>query len=147
MSERLPQVAGVILLRDDGAALMQHRDDKPGLPHAGMWVPPGGHCERDEAIEACARREFQEETGYRCGDLKLLTAFRVANVTYSPPIWLTMFWCEYDNVQRPVCLEGQALEFVRREDAHRYRVPTYLADLWELAWVARELGSHTRLSR
>lgn len=142
MSERLPQVAGVILLRDDGAALLQHRDDKPGLPHAGLWVPPGGHCESDETIEMCARREFQEETGYRCGDLKPLTAFRVANVPHSPPIWLTIFWARYDGLQQPVCGEGQALEFVDRAGAAAHPIPHYLLAVWDLA-IDADRREHT----
>ena len=50
------RVSAVILLRDDGAALMQHRDDKPGLRNAGMWVPPGGHRDPGEEAVACAGR-------------------------------------------------------------------------------------------
>lgn len=30
------RVAAVLLLRDDDAALLQHRDDTPGLARAGM---------------------------------------------------------------------------------------------------------------
>jgi hypothetical protein len=29
-------VAAVLLLRADGAALLQHRDDRPGLRHANL---------------------------------------------------------------------------------------------------------------
>ena len=35
-----PWVAAVFLLRDDGAVLLQHRDDKPDISHPGQWVPP-----------------------------------------------------------------------------------------------------------
>lgn len=69
----LKEVAAIILLRRDGAALMQLRDNKPGLPLAGQWTPPGGHCDAGEAIEDCARRELLEETGYCCADLKKFT--------------------------------------------------------------------------
>ena len=53
----------------DGAALLQHRDDKPELRRAGMWVPPGGGLDPGEPAEAGARREIREETGYLCGEL------------------------------------------------------------------------------
>jgi 8-oxo-dGTP pyrophosphatase MutT (NUDIX family) len=138
MTERLVQVAGVVLLRDDGAALLQHRDDKPGLPHADMWVPPGGHCTPDESIEDCARREFHEETGYRCDGLKLVVAFRVDHVSNSAPLWLTIFWARYDGDQRLVCGEGQALEFVGRDVASMYRIPEYLLEVWDLAVEAAQ---------
>ena len=35
------RVSTVFLLREDGSALLQLRDVKPGLRHSGMWVPPG----------------------------------------------------------------------------------------------------------
>jgi 8-oxo-dGTP pyrophosphatase MutT (NUDIX family) len=79
------------------------------------------------------RREFQEETGYRCQSLKLLTAFLVANVPYSPPIWLTIFWARYDGLQKPVCGEGQAVEFVSRTAATAHAIPDYLLAVWDLA--------------
>ena len=69
------RVAAVILLRHDGAALLQHRDDKPGLRNAGMWVPPGGHAESDELMLDCARRELREETEYDASDLRFLLSF------------------------------------------------------------------------
>src|SRR5439155_24976223 len=50
----LRTVGGVVLLRDDNAALLQLRDNKPGLNAAGLWVFPGGHCEPDESLEAGA---------------------------------------------------------------------------------------------
>src|SRR5256885_7870725 len=62
-------IGGVVLLRDDNSALLQLRDNKPGLNAAGLWVFPGGHCEPGESIEAGARKEFREETGYECGGL------------------------------------------------------------------------------
>ena len=34
-----------------------------GDPYKGMWALPGGFMEMDETLEACARRELQEETG------------------------------------------------------------------------------------
>jgi len=43
-------VGGVVLLRDDNSALLQLRDNKPGLNAAGLWVFPGGHCEPGELI-------------------------------------------------------------------------------------------------
>ena len=61
---RVDVVAAVFLIRPDGSVLLQHRDDKPGLRHANMWVPPGGHCEPGETPRECAQREFLEETCY-----------------------------------------------------------------------------------
>ena len=126
-------VAAIVLLRDDGAALMQHRDDKPGLSHAGLWVPPGGHSEPGESMESCARREFLEETGYALGDLSLLTEFIDANAPGFPPLKLVVYWSRYDGIQPVTCLEGQALEFISRARADRYPIPPYLLDVWDQA--------------
>lgn len=126
-------VAAIILLREDGAALLQHRDEKPQIPHAGLWTPPGGHVEPGEALEACARREFQEETAYRLGELHVLVSFIDDNAEGFDPLPLTIFWSVYDGAQAIECHEGQALEFIRREEASRYAIPAYLVDLWDRA--------------
>ena len=130
------RVAAVVLMRADGAALLQHRDDKPGINHPGMWVPPGGHCESDEAAESCARREFMEETGYRLEQLTLLTQFLDNHDGVLAQSQLTVFWALYDGVQQPVCHEGQQLLFVARARADRLRMPPYLIGIWDQAIAA-----------
>jgi 8-oxo-dGTP pyrophosphatase MutT (NUDIX family) len=119
----MEKVGAVILLCEDGAALLQLRDNKEGLRNAGMWVPPGGHAEPGETIEMCAWREFLEETGYNCSDLNWLTDFE-DSVAGWPPYQLTIFWDSYDGIQKIFCGEGQALEFIRRENANSYDIPT-----------------------
>ena len=137
MSAPRRRVAAIILLREpDGAALLQHRDDKPGLPHANLWVPPGGHCEDGEDFPRCARREFHEETGYRCDNLRLITERDVDGIPHSPPLRLAVYWDVYDGRQAVVCGEGQALEFIPRGRASQVEVPEYLIDLWDQALTA-----------
>jgi len=144
MSEQT-RVSGVVLLRpDDGAALLQHRDDKPNLAHAGLWVPPGGHCDCAEAPDACARREFFEETNYHCAALRHLADVDVDGVLHALPIRLSMFWDVYDGRQPIVCREGQGLAFVARRAADVIPIPPYLLALWDRAVSAwrSEAGSH-----
>jgi len=38
-------------------------------PFKAMWALPGGFMEMEETLEEAARRELQEETGIRAGDL------------------------------------------------------------------------------
>ena len=57
-------VAAIFVLREDGAALLQHRDNKLNIRHPMMWGPPGGHVEANETELTCAKRELFEETDY-----------------------------------------------------------------------------------
>jgi 8-oxo-dGTP pyrophosphatase MutT (NUDIX family) len=126
-------VAGVVLLRPDGSALLQLRDNKPGINAAGQWVFPGGHCEAGEALEAGARREFQEETGYRCVDLRWLTAICHPSDDLEAVYESTMFMSLYDGIQPVRCYEGQAVEFVRREESSLLPMPEYVLPVWDRA--------------
>lgn len=116
-----------------GACRASWRDDKPGLPHANLWVPPGGHCEEGERSPSCAEREFFEETGYRCRNLRFLAEIDVDDVPFSPPLHLTIYWDVYDGRQAVACNEGQALEFVPRSRVPHLAIPRYLLDLWDQA--------------
>ena len=131
----IDRVGAVVVLRRDGAALLQHRDDQPGLRNAGMWVPPGGHAEAGEAMLDCARRELREETGYDAADLRFLLSFD-DTVEGWPAYQLTSFWCWYDGIQSLACHEGKALAFVKRSMAANYSVPAYLIDVWDAALAA-----------
>jgi 8-oxo-dGTP pyrophosphatase MutT (NUDIX family) len=132
----LANISAVILLRADGAALLQHRDDKPGLPRAGMWVFPGGHSDPNESPLDCARREFCEETGYLCENLHWLTSV----VDEPDPGYavnrLHVFWARYDGLQALHCQEGQALEFVPRNQATAALTPEFMIRLWDRALEA-----------
>ena len=128
-----PTIGGVVLLNELNAALLQLRDTKPGLNAAGMWVFPGGHCEPGESAEAAARREFEEETGYRCARLwPLPTIFHPSDdgqVTYR----LGLFAGRYDGVQEVHCFEGQKVEFLAREEVAELPMPGYLLETWDAA--------------
>lgn len=124
-------VGAVLLLRKkDGAALLQHRDEKPGLRRAGMWVFPGGHCDCEEPLKDCADREMFEETNYRCENLRHLMTFQ-DDAGDGQPYPLAIFWDIYDDKQELKCLEGQNLQFIRREDANLYRIPVNLIEPWD----------------
>lgn len=138
-------IGGVVLLSQQGEALLQHRDNKPGLNAAGLWVFPGGHCEDGESVQCCARREFREETGYDCAGLVPLTAFEFRVPETGQLYQLNFFWCEYDGRQVIHCYEGQAVEFIARERAVGYPKPEYLLDVWDLALAARRSLKKERL--
>ncbi len=142
-------VVVVFLLRDDGAALLQLRDHKPGLRHAGRWGLPGGHCEAGESLEVSARREVQEETGYACGALHPIADFEDHDDKTCPPYHLVVYWCRYDGRQSVECREGQALRFVARSDASRHPIPEHLLPIWDRAIAALQAanGNPTTIPR
>lgn len=126
-------VAGVVLMRADQAALLQLRDDKPGLNAAGQWVFPGGHSEPGEPLDQAARREFEEETGYRCAELRWITTFEHPSDDGEATYQLTMFLCRYDGVQDIHCYEGQRVEFQSRQAVAGLPAPPYVPWVWDLA--------------
>ncbi|MBM3875786.1 MAG: NUDIX hydrolase [Verrucomicrobia bacterium] len=127
------RISGVVLLREDGASLLQHRDDKPGLSAAGQWVFPGGHCEPGETCRDCARREFLEETGYNCEALELLTEFDYLSPDTGREFRLSFWWASYDGVRPVHCFEGQEVRFMTRAEAPRHPMPDYVTRVWDLA--------------
>ena len=123
-------VGALFLLRDDRALLMQLRDDKPDLRHAGMWVPPGGHIEAGESVEEGTVREFLEETNYLCGKMNWLQMMEIKHPDW-PTYLLGVFWAFYDGKQKTECREGQILKFIKREDADILMIPPFLFIIWD----------------
>jgi 8-oxo-dGTP pyrophosphatase MutT (NUDIX family) len=132
-AEKIPRIGGVVLLRDDGAALLQLRDNIPTITAAGLWVFPGGHCDDGESCRGCARREFREETGYDCTDLQPLTEFNYVAAENGRTYWLSFWWARYDGVSPVHCFEGQEVRFIPREEFAGKPTPDYLTRVWDLA--------------
>lgn len=130
-----PVVCAVVLLNAANDALLQLRDEKPGLSASGLWVFPGGHTDSEEYIFSCAHREFLEETGYECDHLKWLISIDDAFIS-SIPLLLHIFWDSYDDKRTYICLEGQSLEFVPRNKARELKMPDYLIHIWDLVILA-----------
>jgi 8-oxo-dGTP diphosphatase len=127
------RIAGIVLLRDDNSALMQLRDDKPGLNASGLWVFPGGHCEPGESTESAARRELLEETAYACNELRWVSSFPWPSDDRQVIYNLHLYAGRYDRIQPVHCYEGQKVAFIPREDASRYPMPPYVPRVWDLA--------------
>ncbi len=136
MKAQMSPVCGVVLLRDDGAALLQLRDNKPDIPDPGIWVFPGGHVESGEAPESGARREFLEETLYPCEDLQPLISFQATAVGYTEEFPIMFFWTRFDGRHKIVCCEGQELRFVKRDEIGSMPRRPYLTEVWDLALAA-----------
>lgn len=130
-------VCGIVVLKPDGSALLQHRDDIPQIADPGLWVVPGGHVEPGETPLEGAVREVEEETCYRSARPRPLADYSAQELGYEGDFRMIFFWDEYDGRQAIECREGQAAEFVRREDAERLPRRDYLTRVWDLALEAR----------
>ncbi|MCX6222383.1 MAG: NUDIX hydrolase [Bacteroidia bacterium] len=128
-------VCAVVLINSNHEVLLQLRDVKPGLSASGLWVFPGGHLENREDILTCAKREFFEETNYQCKDLHWLMQINDSFINQTPKM-LHIFWDLYDGHSSYVCQEGQALEFISRNEASDIAMPEYLVSIWDLVILA-----------
>ncbi|HZU77366.1 MAG TPA: NUDIX domain-containing protein [Dehalococcoidia bacterium] len=117
MTETVPSrhAAAALLVRQDGAVLLQLRDDKPGIAQPGRWAVPGGAGEAGETPHEIAVRELLEETGYRAGELFPLLSERFERDGVL--VQHTIFWAEYDGVQPVWCFEGQEMRWLPLEAA------------------------------
>ena len=130
-------VCGIVVLRSDGAALLQHRDDIPTIQDPGLWVIPGGHLEPGEMPLQGAAREVEEETCYRCAHPRPLADFHCTELGYQGDFRMIFFWDVYDGRQRIECREGQAAVFIRRDEVERLPRRDHLTRVWDLALAAR----------
>ena len=116
MPEEKPfRVAGVVLIRKDGAVLCNHRDSKPGRAWPDCWTYPGGKVDEGETHKEAALRELTEETGYHAQEI-----FPVAHDTYISyegiPAEREVFWAPYDDKQKIECNEGLEMRFMQLEE-------------------------------
>lgn len=125
----MTRATGILLVRKDGALLMQLRDNKKNIKHPNMWGSPGGHLNRNETYAQCAIRELFEETGYSAKNLKYLMSFDETLEKKKSKVKL--FWDKYDNKQKVKCYEGQKLKFIKKNEAHKYKVVNIITLAWE----------------
>lgn len=71
--------AGVLILNQEGKLLLLRRTDNQ------TWSIPGGAMEPGETFEETARREIEEETGLKLGDLSFYHLFSGPETHYRYP--------------------------------------------------------------
>lgn len=114
------RAACVLLLRDDGALLMQHRDDSPTISFPGCWSIPGGAIEPDETALDAAARELVEETGYFAAPAALrLFYVQIIREPDGSAHEHNLYLLSYDGVQPVRCFEGQEMRWMQRAEAAR----------------------------
>lgn len=65
-----------ILISSRNSVLLIERGREP---FKGKWALPGGFIEMDEELETACRRELEEETGLRVGEMKQFRAYGGVN--------------------------------------------------------------------
>jgi ADP-ribose pyrophosphatase len=72
-----PEAVGILALTPDKEVIMvgQYRY----AVEEYSWEIPAGNRDAGESVEDCARRELEEETGYRAGQIDLLFSFHPTN--------------------------------------------------------------------
>jgi 8-oxo-dGTP diphosphatase len=96
MKERNEYAAGGILGRGSKILLVQVRNLEGNI----VWTFPKGHLEKGETWLSAALREVEEETGWKCRNLGLLS-----NVTYrfgrgGKPVFKRVRWYRMEPVEK-----------------------------------------------
>jgi 8-oxo-dGTP diphosphatase len=115
MPESLVVTAAVI--ERDGCYLVTQR--QRGVHLEGYWEFPGGKCEYGESLEACLRRELNEELGT---DAEVLHELLSVKHEYAErTIELHFMACRLIREPRPQL--GQQMRWVARADLATLRFP------------------------
>ena len=98
-----------------------------GVHLEGYWEFPGGKCDPGESLVACLSRELREELDVdsHIGD----EVFTIAHTYPDRRVELHFFACELLGEPRPQ--QGQAMQWVRREDLATLEFPPADAELIE----------------
>lgn len=67
----LVTVDAILISPQQSVLLIQRRSE----PFKGKWALPGGFIELDESLEKSCRRELEEETGVRVGEITQFKAY------------------------------------------------------------------------
>jgi ADP-ribose pyrophosphatase YjhB (NUDIX family) len=141
---------GVILIRkEDGAVLIQHRDSNPGTFNPDYFGYPGGGIddEKNKDYEGEARKELEEESDYIVDVLYLLTEKDFTRPD-GVPIRKHVYWAIYDGKQKITCKEGLEMKFLTIDDLKGRKIIPEEAELCHLAVnQAREKGLLKEIKR
>ncbi|WP_322796695.1 NUDIX hydrolase [Tepidiforma sp.] len=102
--------ACILLIRADGAILLQQRDDAIAPAGYGRWTPPGGGMEPGETPRQTAIREFEEETGVRLERVRFFATVTPAEIPELLPARLHIFYAD-DPVPREAITVHEGLDF------------------------------------
>lgn len=103
----------IILRREDGAILLQHRDADPSITNPDCWALLTGAVEPGEAVTDAAIRELKEETTYSVKSNDLHYIGRKPQLIGDEIVDRTIYLIFYDRRQLICRQEGQAMIFAQ----------------------------------
>lgn len=131
--------SSVILIKKNGDALLQKRDNIKKIAYPNFWSFPGGTIEKKETAKNGAKRELFEETGYLTKKLKFFKNFYDFHRGRKNKI--VFFWDYYDNSTIINCFEGQKLEFISFERVilKKYLITSIAFHAWVLLMMKNKI--------
>ena len=111
-------IGGAVIKNDKGEILIDKR--RPEGLLGGMWEFPGGKVEPGETIEACIKREIQEELAIA---IKVGPHLTTVDHAYSHfKVTLHVHRCEYESGE-PKPIECDEIQWVMPSEFHSYPFP------------------------
>ena len=129
VTEDGPRV-GILAFKDDSILMVrQYRFLLNGL----SWEIPGGKVDPGEDLETAAGREFLEETGYRCANLKSLFSYDVGlDIRHNPTSLFETSEVEYVH---PIEEETVDVEWVPFDDCLEWVLTGKITDIFTITAV------------
>jgi len=124
-------VFATVVLKDEiGNILLQQRTD------FNHWGLPGGALELDEDVNACARRELEEETGLTAGKLRLVGLYTdphydvvYPNGDYVQQYTICFAGRRHGGEMRPDGIETSDQAFLSLEQMESMNIPIWYRDM------------------
>jgi len=119
-------VVSAAVVEEEGRFLVTRR--QKGVHLAGYWEFPGGKCQPGEALEACLRRELQEELAV---DATVAGHLLTTSHDYDDRrVELHFFACRISGTPQP--LQQQEIRWVAREELRELTFPPADHELIEI---------------
>ena len=130
---------GIILLKKNGQALLQKRDNKKTIAYPNFWSFPGGSIDKNETARKGAVRELFEETGYKSKKLKLFKTFY--DFHKGRKFGIIFYWDIYDYKTKVQCNEGQKIEFISLKSVmkKRYLITPIAFQAWVTLMINQKI--------